>query len=101
MRPSLPIIFISAACGIAASIFGFYLAYTMGHLSAQISAALATLSLLAALSGSAAWLSGLNESHDALANISFSCAFVVLVLLLFGGCALAGSLLASVLLTWR
>jgi hypothetical protein len=47
--PSLPVILISAASGIAGGVLGLYVAYIALDLNVQLSAAVATLSLCAAL----------------------------------------------------
>lgn len=93
--PSLPIILIGAACGIAAGIIGLYIAYIALDLSGPISAAVATLALSFATGFTGAVLSALSGSRVAIANIGFSCGVIVLALLFFGLCAVVGALTAT------
>lgn len=97
--PSLAIVLMSAASGLAGGIFGLYIAYIVLDLSVQISAAVATLSLSAALGITGAGLSALTESRAAVANIALSCGLILLATVLFGFCTLAGALAATLLLT--
>jgi hypothetical protein len=97
--PSLPIILISAACGIGAGIIVFYITYRMLLLGAPLSAGIATLVLLAILSMVAGVLSALTRSSP-LANIIFSCGVIALTIAFFGFCSLVGALAAALLLSF-
>lgn len=97
--PSLAIILLSAACGLAGGIFGLYIAYIVLDLSVQLSAAVATLCLSAALGITGAGLSALTRSRATTANIALSCGLILLATVLFGFCTLAGALAATLILT--
>lgn len=96
---SLPIILISAACGIAGGILGIYIGYIALDLSVQWSAALGTLALCFGLGGSGALLSSLTDSHSAFGNIVFSCGLVLLSTIFLGLCTLVGAVMATLMLT--
>ncbi len=98
--PSLPIILISAASGISGGVLGLYIAYIALDLNVQISAAVATLSLCAALGVSGASLSAITGSRSATGNIALSCGLILLVTVFFGLCTLMGAVSASLILTW-
>lgn len=89
----------SAAGGIAGGILGLYVAYIALDLSAELSAAVATLSLCLALGITGAGLSALTGSRSAAGNIALSCGLVVLTVLFFSLCTLAGALVATFILT--
>ena len=98
--PSLPIILMGAASGIAAGIIGLYIAYIVLDLSVQLSAAVATLSLCSVLGFSGAGLSTLAGSRAVGANVAFSCGVILMTLIFFGFCTLAGAVGATLILTW-
>ena len=100
VAPSLPIILLSTATGLASGILGLYISYRAGGLGAPLSASVATLCLLAGLSISAAVLSILTDSRAVLANIGFSCGLILLSLLFFGLCSLMGALAAMLILLY-
>lgn len=97
--PSLPIILLSAACGISAGIIGAYLARFILHLSPPASAAMGTLSMLGVLAAVGIALSQLVESRAATANIAMSCGLVFFTMLFFGFCTLSGAFVATFILT--
>lgn len=97
--PSLPIILLSAACGIAAAIIGAYLARFILHLNAPFSAAIGTLSMLGMMAAVAIALSRLVESRATTANIGMSCGLMLFTLLFFGICTIAGAFTATFILT--
>jgi hypothetical protein len=98
--PSLPIILLSAAAGLASGILGLYIAYQTVGFGIPVSAGVATLCLLAGLSISAAVLSILADSGATLANIGFSCGLIVLSLLFFGLCSVFGALASMLILLY-
>ncbi|MEZ4659134.1 MAG: hypothetical protein R2911_16345 [Caldilineaceae bacterium] len=98
VAPSLPIILLSTATGLASGILGLYVAYRTVGLGAPISAGVATVCLLAGLSLAAAILSILTDSRAVLANIGFSCGLILLSLLFFGLCSVMGALAAMIIL---
>jgi hypothetical protein len=99
-EPSLPIILLSAAGGIAGGILGLYVAYIVLDLSPQLTAAVTTLALCISLGSVGALLSSLTASRAAFGNIALSCGLVVLTLLFFSLCMLAGAMTATLILTW-
>lgn len=99
-EPSLPIILLSAAGGIAGGILGLYVAYIVLDLSPQLTAAITTLALCISLGSVGALLSALTESRAAFGNIALSCGLVVLTILFFSLCTLAGAMTATLILTW-
>ena len=97
-QPSLPIILISAAAGIAGGVIGLYATYTALGWDVQPSVFVAVLGMSLGLGVSGAGLSLLTGSRAALANIGFSCGLIVAALLFFGLCTLLGALGATLLL---
>jgi hypothetical protein len=96
--PSLPIVLISAACGVAGGIFGLYISYGLLGLGPAVSAGAATVALLFCLGGSGAVLTAVMGARGALVNILFSCSLIVLVLLFMAMCMVVGAMLATLLL---
>ena len=80
-RPSLPVILISAACGIAGGSIGLYLGYVAFGLNVAYSAGIATLCMLFGLGVSGAVLTAVSKQRNAFINIAFSCTLIVLVVL--------------------
>lgn len=99
-EPSLPIVLLSAAGGIAGGAIGLYVAYIALDLSLQLTAAITTLSLCTALGSTGALLSMLTGSRAAFGNIALSCGLVILATLFFSICTLAGAMTATLILTW-
>jgi len=97
--PSLPIVLLSAAGGIAAGIIGAYLARFILHMNPPASAAIGTLSMLGVLATVGIALSQLVESRAATANIAMSCGLVFFTMLFFGFCTLSGAFVATFILT--
>lgn len=95
--PSLPIILISAACGIASGVFGLYIGYVLLNLSIPLSAGLATLSMLFGLGISGAALTAAIGQRGAFYNMLFSCTLIVLVILFMTICATVGAIVATML----
>jgi hypothetical protein len=98
--PSLPVILVSAASGIAGGVLGLYIAYIALDLNVQASAAVATLALCISLGISGASLSALTGSRSTTGNIALSCGLILLVTVFFGLCTLTGAVFASLVLTW-
>jgi hypothetical protein len=97
-RPSLPIILISAACGIAGGVVGLYVTRIGLRWEPQPSIFVAALGLSLSMGAAGAGLSALTGSRAAVANIVFSCALIGASLLFFGLCSLVGALGATLLL---
>jgi hypothetical protein len=97
-RPSLAIILISAACGIAGGVVGFYVTRIGLRWEPQPSVFVAVLSLSLGMGAAGAGLSALTGSRAAVANIVFSCALIGATLLFFALCSLIGALGATLLL---
>ena len=97
-RPSLPIILISAACGIAGGVVGLYVTRIGLRWEPQPSVFAAVLGLSLGMGAAGAGLSALTGSRAAIANIVFSCALIGASLLFFALCSLVGALGATLLL---
>ena len=97
-RPSLPIILISAACGIAGGVVSLYITRIALRWEPQPSVFAAVLGLSLGLGAAGAGLSVLTGSRAAIANIVFSCALIGASLLFFALCSLVGALGATLLL---
>ena len=97
-RPSLPIILISAACGIAAGVVSLYITRIALRWEPQPSVFVAVLGLSLGMGAAGAGLSALTGSRAAIANIVFSCALIGASLLFFALCSLVGALGATLLL---
>ena len=97
VRPSLPIILFSAACGLGFGMIGLYLTYGVLRLNLQLSAGIATFFLLSSLGLTSVLLSILTNSKATLSNTGFSCGLVVLTLLFFGLCTLSGAIIATLI----
>ncbi len=93
--PSLPIIFISAACGIGAGVIGFYFANVLAGLGVEMSAGIATLSLCFGLGLTGALLSYVTGSLAAVSNILLSCGLVAFALFFMGFCTVLGAVVAT------
>jgi hypothetical protein len=96
-RPSLPIILISAACGIAGGVLGLYVTRMWFGWDMQPSVFVAVLGLSLGLGVSGAGLSALTGSRAAVANIVFSCGLIGVSLAFFALCSLVGALGATLL----
>jgi hypothetical protein len=96
-RPSLPIILISAACGIAGGVVGLYVTRIGLRWELPPSVFVAVLGLSLGLGTAGAGLSLLTGSRAAIANIVFSCGLIGASLVFFALCSLAGALGATLL----
>lgn len=96
-RPSLAIILISAACGIAGGVVSLYIARMTLRWEVQPSVFVAVLGLSLGMGAAGAGLSALTGSRAAIANIVFSCALIGASLLFFALCSLVGALGATLL----
>ncbi len=96
-RPSLPIILISAACGIAGGVVGLYVTRIWLRWELQPSVFVAVLGLCLGLGAAGAGLSLLTSARAAIANIVFSCGLIVASLLFFALCSLVGAVGATLL----
>lgn len=97
-RPSLPIILISSACGIAGGVVGLYGTYAALGWDIQASVFVAVLGLSLGLGASGAGLSALTGSRAAIANIVFSCGLILASFLFLSLCMILGALGATLLL---
>jgi hypothetical protein len=97
-RPSLAIILISAACGIAGGVVGLYVTRMGLRWDLPPSVFVAVLGLSVGLGASGAGLSALTGSRAAVANIVFSCGLIGASLVFFALCSLVGALGATLLL---
>ena len=98
VSPSLPIILLSAACGLGVGMLGFYLGYSILHLGVSWSAAIATFGLLGGVAVVAGVLTVASRSQALLSNIGFSCGLIVMSMLFLGLCTLVGAIVATLVL---
>jgi hypothetical protein len=97
--PSLPIVLLSAAFGVAAAVISGYVAYSVANLRVEVSVALAVLALCFAVGGTGALLSAATGSRAALPTIGLSCALIVAAFIMFGLCMVVGAFAATLLIT--
>ena len=90
----------STAGGISGGVIGLYLGLQVFELGIELSAGLATLALLFSMGVSGAVLSAATGTRGAGVNMLFSCVTIVIVLIFFGVCALAGAVGAALLVGW-
>jgi len=95
--PSLPIILISAAAGLAGGVIGLYLTYTVlgWDLAASVFVAVLCASLALGIVGAS--LSALAGTRAAAANIAMSCGLIVVSLAFLSLCTLSGALVATLI----
>jgi hypothetical protein len=98
--PSLPIILISAAFGIAGGVIGLYVPYTALGWALPVSVFIAVLCASAGLGVSGAGLTLLTGTRAALANIAMSCGLIVISLVFLSLCMLIGALTATLLMLY-
>ncbi len=95
--PSLPIILFSAASGVAGGVIALFVSYRWLQWGIELSAGLATLSLLLSLGISGAILSAATGSRAAPVNILFSCGVILLALFFLALCLLVGAIFGTLL----
>ena len=93
--PSLPIVLLSAAFGVAAGVITFYIAYTLALLRVEVSVALAVLALCIAVGATGALVSATTGSTAALPTIGLSCALIVITFIVLGLCMVMGAFAAT------
>ncbi len=98
--PSLPVILLSAAFGIAGGVIGLYATYTVLGWELPASVFVAVLGASAALGVSGAGLTALTGARAAVANIAMSCGLIVLSLFFLGLCMVVGALAATLLMIY-
>jgi hypothetical protein len=98
--PSLPIILISAAFGIAGGVIGLYVPYTVLGWELSASVFVAVLCASAGLGVSGAGLTLLTGTRAAVANIVMSCGLIVISLVFLGLCMLVGALAATLIVLY-
>ena len=94
-RPSLPIILISSACGIAGGVVGLYVTYAALGWAIQASVFVAVLGMSLGLGAAGAGLSALTGSRAAIANIVFSCGLILASFVFLSLCMILGALGAT------
>ncbi len=95
--PSLPIILISAAAGIAGGVIGLYIPYIVLQWDLPVSVFVAVLCASAGLGATGAGLTALTGDRAATANIAMSCALIVISAAFLGFCVLVGALVATLI----
>ncbi|MFO7635006.1 MAG: hypothetical protein R6W76_20835 [Caldilinea sp.] len=93
--PSLPIILISAAAGIAGGVVGLYVTYTVLGWELPAGVFIAVLCASIGLGVSGAGLTALTGTRAAVANIAMSCGLIMISLVFLGLCMLIGALVAT------
>jgi hypothetical protein len=95
--PSLPIILISAAAGIAGGVIGLYITYIVLGWELPAGVFVAVLCASAGLGVSGASLTALTGARAATANIAMSCALILISVVFLGLCMLSGAIVATLL----
>lgn len=95
--PSLPVIILSAAFGLAAGAIALYLCYEIFYLIAPISIGLALLAMLSVIGFTASFFSAMAGLRSTFLNVTLSCGLVLFLLIFFGFCVLTGVLFATFL----
>ena len=95
--PSLPIILISAAAGIAGGVIGLYITYIALGWDLPASGVVAVLCASVGLGVSGASLTALTGTKAATANIAMSCALILASLVFLSLCMLSGAIVATLL----
>jgi len=98
--PSLPIILISAAFGIAGGVIGLYVTYTVLGWELPASVFVAVLCASVGLGVSGAGLTALTGTRAAVANIVMSCGLIMISLVFLGLCMVVGALAATVIVIY-
>ena len=98
--PSLPIILISAAVGIAGGVIGLYIFYTLLGWELPASVFVAVLGASTGLGVAGAGLTALTGSRAAVANIVMSCGLIMVSVVFLGLCMLVGALVATLLVLY-
>ena len=93
-QPSLPVIVLSAACGIAGGVVALYLSYIVLDVSVQLTVFAVVLGLCLGLGLAGAGFSALTGNRAAVKNIVFSCALIAVTTLFLGICMLVGAVAA-------
>ncbi|MCS6828949.1 MAG: hypothetical protein NZ553_20220 [Caldilinea sp.] len=95
--PSLPIILISAAAGVAGGVIGLYITYIVLQWDLAASVFVAVLCASAGVGVTGAGLTALTGDKAATANIAMSCGLIVIVSAFLGFCMLVGALVATLI----
>ncbi len=95
--PSLPIILISAAAGIAGGVIGLYITYIVLGWELPAGVFVAVLCASAGLGVSGAGLTALTGARAATANIAMSCALILISVVFLSLCMLSGAIVATLL----
>lgn len=98
--PSLPIILISAAFGIAGGVIGLYITYAVLGWELPASVFVAVLCASVGLGVSGAGLTALTGTRAAVANIVMSCGLIMISLVFLGLCMVVGALAATVIVIY-
>lgn len=93
--PSLPIILISAAAGIAGGVIGLYVTYTVLGWELPAGVFVAVLCASIGLGVTGAGLTALTGARAAVANIVMSCGLILISLVFLSLCMLVGALTAT------
>ena len=95
--PSLPIILISAAAGVAGGVIGLYVPYIVLRWGLPASVFVAVLCACVGLGTTGAGLTALTGDRAATANIAMSCGLIVISFVFLGFCMVVGALVATLI----
>lgn len=96
--PSIPIILLSSAFGLVCGMIGLFLSYGVVGFGVEWSVAACMISTFVGLAVSSIGLSILSESSAYLGNLLFGCGLIVLSVLFFTLCTVAGALASAIIL---
>lgn len=96
--PSLPVILLAAATGLGLFMIVLYVSYRVLTLNIPVSVGIATMALLVGIGMVGGGLSFLTNPRSTLSNLTFSCGLILLTILFFGLCGLAGAIGATLFL---
>ncbi len=95
--PSLPIILMSTAAGIAGGVIGLYITYIVMGWDLPAGIFVAVLCTCAGLGISGAALTALTGSRAATANIAMSCALILASAVFLSLCMVSGAIVATLI----
>ncbi|GIV71557.1 MULTISPECIES: hypothetical protein [Caldilinea] len=95
--PSLPIILISAAAGVAGGVIGLYIPYIVLRWGLPASVFVAVFCACVGLGATGAGLTALTGDRAATVNIAMSCGLIVISFAFLGFCMVVGALVATLI----
>ncbi len=98
--PTLPIILLSVFVGVGSGILVLFLCFETFGLGVAWSTGLTTLTIMAAVAGTAATLSRLYDERATGMNVGFGCGLTLLIALFAGFCLLMGLFAGTIALSF-